>query len=528
LGNSAIQPVGVEKVAPAGVSSPSLVRVTGLRKHYGGVRALKGVDLDLRAGEIHGLVGANGAGKSTLIKILAGLEFPDAGEITVDGAPVTIATPDQATALGLSFIHQELNLVPRMSALQNIMLGVPKASSFGLVDWRKVRQLVQPIATRVGIRFSLETPAAELSVAERWLVSICRALVRRSRLIVMDEPTASLSAHECDNLFRIVRDLSSNGVAVLYVSHRLDEITGLCHRVTAFRDGLLAAQIDRASLNRARLVEAIVGTDKPEIFTAAAAVTSLGSDEIALSIRDLRRGSAVRGVSFDLHKGEVLGLGGLVGSGRSETVRLIFGADAVQGGEMTLYGRPFAPRTPHDAVEAGVGLVPEERRSEGLVLAKSVAFNLSLTSLRGLHVAPPLPIMSMRRRDRQAQEMSQRLLIKTPNVATPVGRLSGGNQQKVVIGKWLSRGLRVLILDEPSRGVDIGARQEIHRIIRELATQGVSIIVISSETEELPGLCDRVLVMVEGRITRELRGTAITREALVQASYLSTEESQTS
>lgn len=527
MGNSAIQPVGAETATPATVSS--LVRVTGLRKHYGGVRALKGVDLDLRAGEIHGLVGANGAGKSTLIKILAGLESPDAGEISVDGTPVSIATPDQATALGLSFIHQELNLVPRMSALQNIMLGVPKASTLGLVDWRRVRQLVQPIATRVGIRFSLETPAAALSVAEGWLVSICRALVRRSRLIVMDEPTASLSAHECDNLFRIVRDLSGNGVAVLYVSHRLDEITGLCHHVTAFRDGLLAAQIDRASLNRARLVEAIVGTDKPETFALAAAnVIAPESDEIALSVRNLRRGSAVRDVSFDLHKGEVLGLGGLVGSGRSETVRLIFGADAMQGGQMTLCGRAFTPRTPHDAVEAGVGLVPEERRSEGLVLAKSVAFNLSLTSLLGLHVAPPLPLMSMRRRDKQAQEMSQRLLIKMPNVATPVGRLSGGNQQKVVIGKWLSRSLRVLILDEPSRGVDIGARQEIHRIIRELATQGVSIIVISSETEELPGLCDRVLVMVEGRIATELRGTAITREALVQASYLSTEESQPS
>jgi ribose transport system ATP-binding protein len=526
LGNNAIQPAPSDTIVPAGASS--LIRVTGLRKHYGGVRALKGVDLDIRAGEIHGLVGANGAGKSTLIKILAGLESPDAGEIFVDGTPVTIATPDQATALGLSFIHQELNLVPRMSALQNIMLGVPKASTLGLVDWRRVRQLVQPIATRVGIRFSLETPGAALSVAEGWLVSICRALVRRSRLIVMDEPTASLSAHECDNLFRIVRDLSNNGVAVLYVSHRLDEITGLCDRVTAFRDGLLAAQIDRATLNRARLVEAIVGTDKQEIFAATTTVTSPENDEIALSVRNLRRGNAVRDVGFDLHRGEVLGLGGLVGSGRSETVRLIFGADAMQGGQMTLYGRPFAPRTPHDAVEAGVGLVPEERRSEGLVLAKSVAFNLSLTSLLSLHVAPPLPLMSMRRRDRQAQEMSQRLLIKTPNVATPVGRLSGGNQQKVVIGKWLSRGLRVLILDEPSRGVDIGARQEIHRIIRKLANEGMSIMVISSETEELPGLCDRVLVMVEGRIASELRGTAITREALVQASYLSTEETQPS
>ena len=501
----------------------TLIRVAGLRKHYGGVQALGGVDLDIRQGEVHGLVGANGAGKSTLIRILAGLETPDAGQIEVDGAVVAIATPDRATALGLSFIHQELNLVPQMTALQNIVLGMPKPHRCGLLDWRQVRRAVQPSAARVGIRFSLERRAASLGVAERWLVSICRALVRRSRLIVMDEPTASLSEHECENLFRIVRDLSRDGVAVLYVSHRLDEITGLCDRVTVFRDGLLTARIDRAALTRAGLVEAIVGTAPPE--TIAAAAVPATRDEVVLGVRGLRRGSLVRDVSFDLRRGEVLGLGGLVGSGRSETARLIFGADRADAGHMTLEGLAFAPRTPHGAVEAGVGLVPEERRSEGLVLPRSVAFNLSLTSLRTLHALPPLPFMSMRRRDRRAREMSRRLHIRTPDVDTPVERLSGGNQQKVVIGKWLSRSLRVLILDEPSRGVDIGARREIHRIIRELAAEGLSVIVISSETEELPGLCDRVLVLVEGRVAAELHGAAITREALTQASYHdSTEE----
>lgn len=510
------------------LGAPPLLRVTGLRKRYGGVQALDGVALELRAGEVHGLVGANGAGKSTLIRILAGLETPDAGTIELDGAHVSIGTPDRANGFGLGFIHQELNLVPQMTALQNIVLGLPKPQVCGLVDWRRVRRLVQPSATRVGIGFPLEARAAGLSVAERWLVSICRALVRRARLVVMDEPTASLSGRECDNLFRIVRDLSREGVAVLYVSHRLDEITELCHRVTAFRDGRLAARIDRASLTRARLVEAIVGSAAPETPAAGTVADRPAAHEgIALSVRGLRRG-LVRDASFDLHRGEVLGLGGLVGSGRSETVRLIFGVDRPEAGRMTLEGRDFAPRTPHEAVEAGIGLVPEERRSEGLVLSKSVAFNLGLATLRTLRVAPALPLTSLRRRDRRAREMCGRLHIGTPGVGAMTGRLSGGNQQKVVIGKWLARGPRVLILDEPSRGVDIGARGEIHRIIRALASEGMSVIVISSETEELPGLCDRVLVMVEGRIGAELRGAAITREALVQASYQGMQELQPS
>ena len=500
---------------PAQAASPPLVSVAGLRKSYGGVQALKGVSIAIHPGEVHGLVGANGAGKSTLIRILAGLERPDAGEIRLDGTPVAIETPERAGALGLSFIHQELALVPQMTALENIVLGVPKPARLGLVDWHRVRRAVQPVTERVGIRFPLDAPAAGLSVAERWLVSICRALVRRSRLIVMDEPTASLSEHECRALYRIVRDLSAEGIAVLYVSHRLDEITSLCDRVTAFRDGRVARELSREALTRSGLIEAIVGTAPDE----AEARTARDRGEVVLGVRGLQRGLLVRGVSFDAHRGEVLGLAGLVGAGRSETARIVFGADRPDAGSMVLSGRPFAPCDPADAVRAGIGLVPEERRSEGLVLEKSIAFNLGLTAPRSLQVLPGVPLVDMSRRDGRAEEMVRRLLIKAPGVAAPVGRLSGGNQQKVVIGKWLSRPLELLILDEPSRGVDVGARREIHRVIRDLAAGGLTVIVISSEAEELPGLCDRVLVMVEGRVAAEFEGPAITREALVRASY---------
>jgi ABC-type sugar transport system ATPase subunit len=502
---------------PKDVSAAApLVEVSGLRKRYGGVQALKGVGIDFCAGEVHGLVGANGAGKSTLIRILAGIESPDAGEIRFGGRRVAIETPDQATTLGLSFIHQELNLVPQMTALQNIMLGAPKPTRFGLVEWRGVRATVQPVAERVGIRFPLDGRVGELSVAQRWLVSICQALVRRSRLICMDEPTASLSEHECENLFRIVRDLAQSGVAVLYVSHRLDEVIDLCDRVTVFRDGNVVAEFDRAALTRPRLVEAIVGGVAPE---APVAPASQQRGDVVLAVHGLRRGRAVRGVSFDLHRGEVLGLGGLVGAGRSETVRLIFGADRPEAGSMTLDGAAFAPRSPADAVRAGVALVPEERRSEGLVLEKSVAFNLSMTAFSALRLLPGLPLIDLGRRDRQGAEIVRRLSVKTPGMDIAVGRLSGGNQQKVVIGKWLGQKRHVLILDEPTRGVDIGARGEIHRIVRDLAADGLSVIVISAETEELVALCNRVLVLVEGMVEAELKGAAITREALLYASY---------
>jgi len=493
-----------------------LLQVRGLAKHFGGVQALKGVDLDIGPGEVHGLVGANGAGKSTLIRLLAGVHRPDAGSIAVDGRTVTIADPQHASEMGLNFIHQELSLVPKFNAIQNMTLGLPKASRLGLITWGPVRRQVDEVARRLGAEFPLDVPVETLSVANQWLISIGRALIRRARLIAMDEPTASLSAEEAGRLFGIIRELSSDGIAILYVSHRLDEIMELCDRVTVFKDGDRVLHADRATMTKEGLVRAIVGGEVPSI---ASADIPDHARPVVLETRHLGRGSVVRDVSLQLHAGEVLGLGGLVGAGRSELVRLMFGADRADTGTMLLGGTPWRPRGPHDAVAHGIGFIPEERRSQGLILHKDVSFNINLANLGPLRYASVLPLISLRRAARRAKDIARQLQIKTPRVTTPVIELSGGNQQKVVIGKWLTRDPRVLILDEPSRGVDVGARAEIHRSIKDLAAGGVGAIVISSEVEELPGLCDRVLVMVEGRIAGELTGSGITKEAILQLSY---------
>jgi len=502
---------------------PPFIRVVGLEKHYGGAYALKGVDIDLRESEVHGLIGANGAGKSTLIRALAGLVQPDGGRIEIEGRPAALSGPEEAGRYGLSFIHQELNLVPQFNALQNITLGLPKATRFGLLDWRATRRQAERVAAQIGIGFRLDTPTVRLSTADRWLVTIGKALMRRARMIVMDEPTASLSAKEADRLFQIIRDLKADGVGILYVSHRLDEILELSDRVTTFRDGLKAMEAPRAGLTRGALVRAIVGERSVEA-AAPIPVATRPAGAVVLSLRDLRRGRAVRGVSFDLREGEVLALAGLVGAGRTETVRMIFGADQPEGGELRLRGRKFQPRSPAEAVKAGVALVPEERRAQGLVLGLSVALNANLASLGGASPLLGLPLFSPAMAERRGRAISERLRIKHPGLRSPVNALSGGNQQKVVIGKWLLNDPKLLILDEPSRGVDVGARTEIHRIIRELNDSGVAVLLVSSDIEELPGLCDRVLVMVEGRIAGELQGPAITRDAILHLCYSHAED----
>ena len=500
-------------------SQAPLLAVEDIAKSYGGVQALRGVSLSLGVGEVHGLVGANGAGKSTLIRILAGLTQPDSGRILLDGTVVTVPTPSRAAELGMSFIHQELAFVPGMTVLQNIMLGLPKQTRLGMIDWRAVARDVAPVAARVGITAPLFANTKGLPAAENWLINICRALIRKARLIVMDEPTASLSASECEKLFRIVEDLSKSGVAVLYVSHRLDEVLRLCSRVTAFRDGRSVADIGRDGLNRDALVHAIVGGSVERLGRTEPATRA---HEVALKVADLTRQPRVKGITFTLQAGEVLGIGGLVGAGRTELARLIFGADKVDSGTMLLAGKRFAPRNPAAAVKAGLGLVPEERRADGLVLSKSVAFNLQMSNLAAIVRSPVFPFINYGKRAALSLAVVRDLAIKTQSIDTPVLRLSGGNQQKIAIGRWLLRMPKVLILDEPTRGVDVGARGEIHRLIRSLAAKGMAVLVISSEPDELPDLCDRVLVMAEGRIVRELEGNTISRASIIEASYAMT------
>ena len=450
-------------------------------------------------------------------RLLAGLVQPDAGRILIDGVPVGPLTPQEAKRHGLGFIHQELAFVPGMTVLENIMLGVPKERKFGLVDWKTIAARVRPIAARVGIRADLNAAVRGLSTSENWLISICRALVHEARLIVMDEPTASLSAAESTRLFEIVRDLSGSGVAILYVSHRLDEITDLCDRVTVFRDGTLADRIGRDDLTRERLVHAIIGAELERQPHLDHRGEPMGAPMLVL--RGLARAPVVKGVDLELRRGEVLGLGGLVGAGRTELARLIFGADRPDAGAMDLDGGHYRPRSPGHALKAGVGYVPEERRADGLLLTKSISFNLTMANLNKVILAPGLPIVSSRKRRTLAEETITALAVRADGPDQPVGRLSGGNQQKVVIGRWLARRPAVLILDEPTRGVDVGARAEIHRLIRRLASEGMAVLAISSEPDELPDLCDRVMVMAEGRIVKELKGADVTRSAIVAASY---------
>jgi ribose transport system ATP-binding protein len=507
------------KGGPADARSPqSWMRIRGLTKSFAGELALDEADLDIKKGEIHGLVGANGAGKSTLIRCLAGVTLADRGRITIDGEELRQGSPQASEQAGLAFIHQELNLVTRFTALQNMLLGVPKATRFGLIDWTRSSARARTAAERIGVHFPLETRVSDLSVAERWLVMIGKALMGDASMIAMDEPTASLSGAESEKLFSIIRDLSRDGVAILYVSHRLEEVLELCDRITVLRDGRIVDEAERGRLDKKGLIRAIIGHDirSPEDREH---FTPDRSGKPVFSIRDVAWRSAVKGVSFDLFRGEVLALGGLIGSGRTELAHLAAGVQRPDAGYFELDGKRLDVANEAEAVGAGIALVPEERRSQGLMLQHAVGFNINISSLADLRTFPALPFVSTSKGRRRAESLVGKLSIKTPSIATKIASLSGGNQQKALIARWLSSDIRLLILDEPSRGVDVGAREEIHEAIRALAHSGVGIIVISSDVEELAILADRVLVMREGRLTGELTGADITEARIIELSY---------
>jgi ABC-type sugar transport system ATPase subunit len=481
--------------APEGEARPPLLEMRGMRKRFPGVDALRGIDLALGAGECLAICGENGAGKSTLIRILGGAIAPDAGEVRVGGRPVRIGSPLEARRLGISVIYQELNLVPQLSARENIFLG-RETTRLGFPDHRGEAEGARRLFRRLGLEIDPESPCAALTVAQQQAVEIAKALAVEARVVVMDEPSAALTESETRRLFEIVGELKRSGLGVLYISHRLEEIFALAERVLVLRDGAHVATEPTAGIDRRRLIELMVGRSVESEFPRRSAQP--GRER--LRVVGLSRGTAVRNVSFTVRAGEVLGLAGLVGAGRTETARLVFGADWRDAGSVLVDGQPCEIRSPREAIERGIALLTEDRKAQGLVLAHSAQDNFSLPNLDRL--SSGLFVDRVRERERFAIHAGA-LAIRMASPDQAVGTLSGGNQQKVVLAKWLERDSRIVIFDEPTRGIDVGAKYEIYLIINRLAEQGKAILVISSELPELLGISDRVLVMHEGEVKAE-------------------------
>lgn len=485
----------------------ALLDVSGLEKSFPGVKALKDGRLTLEPGEIHALVGENGAGKSTLLKVLSGAHLADAGTILVDGKPAPITSPRDAAALGIAIIYQEFNLVPQLSVSENLFLG-RELGKGPLVQKPQERQATQEILSRLAAPFSPDTPCGELTVAQQQLVEIAKALSQNARILIMDEPTAALSGREVDALFTIIRDLKARGIAIVYVSHRLDEIFQLCDTATVMRDGNWIATKTVPEWTRPALIEAMVGRSLSAEFPPRDPAQKIG--EARLQVKNLTRGNVVRDVSFELRRGEILGLSGLVGAGRTEVARLLFGADPRDSGEVLLDGKPLSLRSPQDAVKAGICLLTEDRKRQGLVLDLPIRANFGLPNLEGFVKSGFVD--GKKERDAFAGYIES-LLIKTPHGEQLGRNLSGGNQQKVVLAKWLQANSEVIIFDEPTRGVDVGAKFEIYVLMRKLAEQGKALLMISSELPEVLGMSDRIVVMREGRVTGEIEdATKATQE----------------
>lgn len=493
-----------------------LLELRGISKTFPGVKALQDVRLTAHAGHVHALMGENGAGKSTLMKILSGAYLPDPGaEIRIGGQPARIEGPIDAKNLGVSVIYQELSLAPNLSVAENIFMGRPMTKG-PTVDRAGMAAACAGTLERLGADFGPNTTVAQLSIAQRQLVEIARAVQFDCRILVMDEPTTPLSTHETERLFALIRRLRAEGLAILYISHRMDEIDELADEVTVLRDGTYVGTLSRAELSRDKLVKMMVGRDLSGFYRKEHHGQHTG--DVALTVTDLADGRRVRGCSFQLHAGEVLGLAGLVGAGRTELARLVFGADPRTAGEVRLNGSgPMLDiRQPGDAIRNGILYLTEDRKGNGLFLDLSVRDNINvMVSPRDARAGG---VMDGRRAIKRAVDAIRQLSIRVASPRVNVGSLSGGNQQKVLLARLLELGPRVLILDEPTRGVDIGAKSEIYRLIDELARRGMAVLVISSELPEIVGVCDRVVVMREGRLVGEVGGTSglpITQENIV-------------
>ncbi len=503
--------------------STSFLELVDITKRYPGVLAVDDVSLAFEPGQVVGLVGKNGAGKSTLIKIMAGAIRPDHGHLAVDGVRLDLHQPHQATLAGLAFVHQELHDAANLSVAENVMLGLGFPRSLGLfVDWRALRQRAAAVMELLEVDIDPRAAVGDLSVAKQRMVMIARGIAQQARVVVLDEPTASLSDEEIRHLFSVVRKLRGEGIAVIYVTHRLDEIFAITERVVVMLNGRVVADEETTALDRRSLITHITGHADAETAIERRHSRRIGGcpdTEVVLDVRDVVAPTGIRSCSFDLHAGEILGFAGLVGAGRTELVRAVFGADRRTAGTITVNGRVVSVKNPEAAMAAGMALLPEDRKSQGNVMDFSVRHNITLASLHHHRVAPRIVVPSAQSERSAATGLIARLGITTPHDKQPVRLLSGGNQQKVVIAKWLAHGAEILIFDEPTHGVDVDGKEEIYRIAEELAASGKAVIFISSEFSELVGLCHRVLVMQEGSVVGILDGDEITEQSIVALCY---------
>jgi ABC-type sugar transport system ATPase subunit len=491
---------------------PYLV-MSRISKTYPGVKALRQVSLEVRKGEVHALVGENGAGKSTLIKILAGVVRPDpGGTIEIEGKPVEFASPLDALRQGISVNYQDLSLFPNLSVAENIALG---HSGGIMMNWKAARRIARDALQRLGVDLEIDTPLETLSIAKQQLVSIARAISFEARLLVLDEPTSSLSSNEAEQLFRIIRDLKESGISILFVSHKFDELFAVADRFTVLRDGEYVGSYDRSEIDEGKLIALMVGRS---VEYEKQVPDEPNPGEVVLDVRGLGKKGQFKDIHFRVRAGEIVGITGLVGAGRTELAQALFGIETPDEGEIRLGGEPVRIRSTREAVEMGIAYIPESRQTQGLVLQQTIARNITLAVLRRL--AGRFRLLDVRREREIADAYMTRLDVRPRLPEMTADQLSGGNQQKVVVAKWLAASPRLLIVDEPTNGIDIGAKTEIHRLLRELANQNMAVLMISSELPEVLAVCDRILVMRRGRLVGEFANRDATQVDIMNRALL--------
>lgn len=494
------------------MNGKQLILMEGITKSFPGVKALNGCRFELLAGEVHALVGENGAGKSTMMKVLTGVYQKDEGRIAYLGKDIDIPDTRTAQDLGISMIHQELNLAPDLTVAQNIFIGREPRRAFKLfLDEKKLHEQVMELFRRMNLQLDPRKLVSELTVAKQQMVEIAKALSFNARVLIMDEPTAALSDSEIEDLFVIIEELKRNGVGIVYISHRMDELRRITDRITVMRDGAYIDTVRTGEVTTDRIISMMVGR---AVYHESVPDAKAASEEVVLEVKGVNRGHALKNIGFSLRKGEILGVAGLVGAGRTEMARAVFGADPVDSGEIAVHGRKASIRSPYDAVKHGIGYLSEDRKQFGCMVDMDVKTNVAVASYGAF--SGPLGFMKDGAIQVASEKIVETLRVKTPGVDQTVKFLSGGNQQKVVIGKWLTRDCDILIFDEPTRGIDVGAKSEIYKLLDELAEQGKSIIMISSELPEILRMSHRILVMCEGRITGELSRSEATQERIME------------